>query len=287
MSKIAFLGLGAMGSRMATRLVQAGHQVTVWNRSPAATEPLEKLGATVASSPRAAAVDAEFVIAMVRDDKASRFVWLDPEAGALAGMGPNAVAIDSSTLSRDWIMELGKAIAVSGIPFLEAPVSGSRPQAEAGQLIYFVGGGEETAKRAEPVLNAMGSSIHYVGTLGSAAMTKLATNALLGIQVTAMAELIGILKRSGADVGRVLEAVAGTVVCSPFAKRAADSMLSGRFAPQFPVELVAKDFEYVLASTAAPESAPTLAAAQRVFAEAEQRGLGAEHLTSVVKLFSS
>lgn len=287
MSKIAFLGLGAMGSRMAVRLVQAGHQVTVWNRSTAATEALEKLGATVASTPRVAAVDAEFVIAMVRDDKASRFVWLDPEAGALAGMGPNAVAIDSSTLSRDWIMELGEVIAASGIPFLEAPVSGSRPQAEAGQLIYFVGGSEETAKRAELVLSAMGCSIHYVGALGSAAMTKLATNALLGIQVTAMAELIGILKRSGADAGRVLEAVAGTVVCSPFAKRAADSMLAGSFAPQFPVELVAKDFEYALASAATPESAPTLAAAHQIFAEAERRGLGAEHLTSVVKLFSA
>lgn len=287
MSKIAFLGLGAMGSRMAGRLLQAGHQVTVWNRSPAATEQLEKLGATVASTPRAAAVNAEYVIAMVRDDKASRFVWLDPEAGALGSMGPNAVAIDSSTLSQEWILELGKAIAASGIPFLEAPVSGSRPQAEAGQLIYFVGGGEETAKRAELVLSAMGSSIHYVGAQGSAAMTKLATNALLGIQVTAMAELIGILKHSGADAGRVLEAVAGTVVCSPFAKRAADSMLSGSFAPQFPVELVAKDFEYVLASAATPESALTLAAARQVFAEAERRGLGGEHLTSVVKLFSA
>lgn len=287
MSNIAFLGLGAMGSRMASRLLQAGHQVTVWNRSPGATEALAKLGAQIAATPRAAATKADLVIAMVRDDDASRFVWLDPESGALGAMGRDAVAIDSSTLSRAWIGELGKAAEASGIQFLEAPVSGSRPQAEAGQLIYFVGGSEETAKRAEPVLSAMGSAIHYVGPVGSAAMTKLATNALLGIQVTAMAELIGLLKRSGVDVGRVLEAVAGTVVCSPFAKRAADSMLSGNFAPQFPVEMVAKDFTYVLASAATPESAPTLAAAQRVFAEAERRGLGGEHLTSVVKLCSA
>ncbi|RKT49942.1 3-hydroxyisobutyrate dehydrogenase [Azonexus fungiphilus] len=285
MSNIAFLGLGAMGSRMAARLLKAGYQVTVWNRSPEASAVLAKLGAQVASTPRAAAAEADFVIAMVRDDSASRFVWLDPESGALGAMGPNAVAIDSSTLSRNWIFELAKASEASGIQFLEAPVSGSRPQAEAGQLIYFLGGSEETVRRAEPVLNTLGSAIHHVGALGSAAMTKLATNALLGIQVTAMAELISILKHSGVDVGRVLESVAGTVVCSPFAKRAADSMLAGNFAPQFPVELVAKDFAYVLASAPAPESAPTLAAAQRVFAEAERCGLGGEHLTSVVKLF--
>lgn len=198
---------------------------------------------------------------MVRDDEASRQVWLSPETGALAGMRNSSIAIESSTLSRKWILELGKEAQALGISFLEAPVSGSRPQAEAGQLIYFVGGDEE------------------------AAMTKLATNALLGIQVTAMAELVGILKRSGVDAGRVLQAVAGTVVCSPFAKRAADGMLAGDFAPQFPVELVAKDFGYVLAAAGTPDLAPTIAAAHRVFSQVEGRRLGAEHLTSVVKLF--
>ena len=287
MSNIAFLGLGAMGGRMAARLLQAGYQVTVWNRSPDAANALELMGARVAISPREAAKEADFVIAMVRDDVASRQVWLDPETGALGGLRQGAIAIESSTLSQAWIFELGQAIDASGNAFLEAPVSGSRPQAEAGQLIFFVGGSEEAAKRAEPVLGSMGGAIHHVGRLGSAAMTKLATNALLGVQVTAMAELIGILKHSGVDAARVLELLAGTVVCSPFAKRAADSMLSGNFAAQFPVELVAKDFAYALASVASPALAPTLVAAQQVFAEAERRGLGAEHLTSVVKLFEA
>jgi 3-hydroxyisobutyrate dehydrogenase len=284
MSNVAFLGLGAMGSRMAARLLQAGHKVTVWNRSPDAADALAAAGAGKAATPREAVKDADFVIAMVRDDAASRQVWLAPENGALAGMRRGAIAIESSTLSRDWIAELDKAAQALRVPLLEAPVSGSRPQADAGQLIYFVGGDEESAKLAEPLLSAMGSAIHYVGSLGTGAMTKLATNALLGIQVTAMAELIGILKRSGVDAGRVLQAMAGTVVCSPFAKRAADGMLAADFAPQFPVELVAKDFGYVLAAAGSAESAPTIAAAHRVFAMAQERGLGAEHLTSVVKL---
>jgi 3-hydroxyisobutyrate dehydrogenase len=285
MSNVAVLGLGAMGCRMASRLIHAGHQVTVWNRSPVDAKLLLKAGASLATSPREAASNADFVIAMVRDDEASRQVWLPSETGALAGMRNGAIAIESSTMSRKWILELGKEAQALGISFLEAPVSGSRPQAEAGQLIYFVGGDEEAAKRAEPLLETMGGSIHYIGPLGTGAMTKLTINALLGIQVTAMAELIGILKRSGVDAGRVLQAVAGTVVCSPFAKRAADGMLAEDFSPQFPVELVAKDFGYVLAAAGTPDMVPTIAAAHRVFSEAKERGLGAEHLTSVVKMF--
>lgn len=285
MSNIAFLGLGAMGSRMAARLLQAGHQLAVWNRSPAATEALAKAGARVAATPRDAAQGADFVIAMLRDDEASQQVWLDPDTGALEGMREGAIAIESSTLSPNWIGELGLAAQASGIAFLEAPVSGSRPQAEAGQLIYFLGGDEASVQAAEPLLGAMGSAIHYVGPLGGGAMTKLATNALLGIQVTALAELIGILQRSGIDAGRVMQAMAGTVVCSPFAKRVADGMLAADFTPQFPVELVAKDFGYVLAATGSVESAPTIAAAHQVFTEALRQGLGPEHLTSVVKLF--
>lgn len=287
MSNIAFLGLGAMGSRMANRLLQSGHQVTVWNRSPSACEALANIGAQVAASPREAVQGADFVIAMVRDDEASRQIWLDRETGGLTGMRQGTVAIDSSTLSYAWVVELGKTLQASGIRFLEAPVSGSRPQAESGQLIYFVGGDAETVKQAEPVLAVMGSTVHAVGPVGCAAMTKLTTNALLGIQVTAMAELLNILKRSGVDTEQVLQAVAGTVVCSPFAKRAADSMLAGDFRPQFPVELVEKDFAYVLASAVSPDSAPTLAAAHLVFVEAERQGLGDEHLTAVVKLFAS
>lgn len=286
MSHIAFLGLGAMGSRMASRLLQAGQQVTVWNRSSAASKALAKLGAQIAPTPRAAAQSADFVITMVRDDEASRQIWLDAESGALMGMRHGSIAIESSTLSHRWVVELGQAFKAAGMLFLEAPVSGSRPQADAGQLIYFVGGDAVVVKQAEPLLALMGSAIHPVGPVGSAAMTKLTTNALLGIQVTAMAELVNILQRSGADTAQILQAVAGTVVCSPFAKRAADSMLAGDFTPQFPVELVEKDFAYVLASAASPKSVPTLAAAHQVFADAVTQGLGNEHLTSVVKLFA-
>ncbi|MCP1659423.1 NAD(P)-dependent oxidoreductase [Neisseria perflava] len=135
MTKIAFLGLGAMGSRMALNLVKAGYALTVWNRTASACDELVAAGAKAASTPREAVQGAEFVISMVRDDEASRQVWLDDKTGALAALAKNAVAVESSTLTPDWIHELSTAMQIHGTAFLEAPVSGSRPQAAQGQLI--------------------------------------------------------------------------------------------------------------------------------------------------------
>ncbi len=286
MSKIAVLGLGAMGSRMAANLIKAGHSVTVWNRSPAAAEGLVAAGARLATTPKEAAIGADFVMAMVRDDQASRQVWLDANAGALAGMAAGAIAIESSTLTAEWIRELGAHAAERSLGLIEAPVSGTTPQAEAGQLVHLIGGEGDTLARAEPVLKAMGSSIQHVGPLGAGALTKLTTNTLLGIQVTVLGELIGMLRHSGADVARVLEAVAATPVWSIVASRITGSMLSGNFAPQFPIELIEKDFGYTLQAAGSDVAAPTIAAARGVFRSAIERGLGKDNMTGVVKLFT-
>lgn len=286
MANVSVLGLGAMGSRMAANLLKAGHAVTVWNRNPDASSALVSAGAKAARTPKEAAADADFVVAMLRDNEASREVWLDPENGALNGMSPGAVAIESSTLTADWIGELGARMAEHKVSLLEAPVAGSTPQAEAAQLIYLTGGDAETFARTEPVLKAMGSSIVHVGPLGSGALAKLATNTLLGIHVTVLAELIGMLKRSNADVDRVLDAIAKTPVWSPAAGRLSALMLTGNFTPQFPVELIEKDFGYTLQTAGSDASAPTIAAVRDVFRAAIEQGFGKENMTSVVKLFT-
>ncbi len=164
---------------LASNLLKAGHTVTVWNRTPAATEALVASGARKASSPKDAAEGAEFVFAIVRDDDASRSVWLDPDHGALAGMSPGAVAIESSTLTPEWVRELGEQLSAKGVALLDAPVSGSRPQAEAGELVYLVGGDGKALSAAEPLLKVLGSSIQHVGPIGTGAIAKLATNTLL------------------------------------------------------------------------------------------------------------
>lgn len=286
MSRIAVLGLGAMGSRMAANLLKAGFDVTVWNRTASAAAELAARGARRAATPKDAAQNADFVMAMVRDDEASRDVWLDADAGALAGMKRDAIAIESSTLTPQWIRELGAALQARGIELLEAPVSGSRPQAEAAQLVYLLGGDAQTVARSEPVLKAMGSSLQHVGGLGSGALVKLATNALMGVQITALAELIGLLKHAGADVPRALEALAATPAWSTVAQRNAGAMLGDDFAPLFPVALIEKDFGYAL-GVDATQTLPTLNAAREVFREAINRGWGGENMTGVVRLFNA
>lgn len=285
MSHIAVLGLGAMGRRMAANLLKAGHQVTVWNRTPKAAEPLLSQGAAQAATPRDAAAGADFVLAMVRDDAASATVWLDAETGAFAGMRPGAIAMDSSTLSVDWIKKLGAEAASRGVTLLETPVSGSLPQADAAQLIFLVGGSEAACKKAEPVLLAMGSAVNHTGDIGTGALTKLATNALLGVQVTAIAELIGMLRRNGADAQKIMGIIAGTAVWSTYAQRAIGALLSGEAPVMFPVELIEKDFGYALDAAGSPAAAPTIAAARSVFQRGMNEGLGDANLTSVAKLF--
>lgn len=286
MLKVAVLGMGAMGSRMATALLKAGHGVTVWNRDPDKTTPLVEAGAKAVDTPRQAVQGVDFAICMVRDDDASRQVWLSADTGALSGMPEDAVAIESSTVTIAWARELAEQCRTCRIAFLDAPVAGSRPQAEAAQLIYLVGGDASVVAKAEPVFRVMGSVVHHAGPAGSGAAVKLAVNVLLGVQVATMAEVLALMRRNGIDGARVVEIVSSTPVCSPAAKAAASAMLTGNFAPMFPIELVEKDLGYVLdAANVSGTRVPVTQAAQRVFIEAIEQGYGADQMTRVVQLY--
>lgn len=285
MAKIAFLGLGAMGSRMVPHLIAGSHELVLWNRNAAKAAAVADKYVRIAASPRQAARDAEFVIAMLRDDEASRHVWLDPDEGALAGLSARATAIECSTLSLDWTRTLAQQCRSRDVSFLDAPLAGSRPQAEARQLIFTVGGETETVHKAEPVLLAMGAALHHAGPTGSGMALKLALNALFAIQVAAMAELIGMLRRQGLDPVRATEIMGTTPVCSPAAKVAAQMMLAEVFAPLFPIKLVAKDLGYALAAAGLETTGPMIAAAEAVYGHALAQGLGGDHLTSIVQLY--
>jgi 3-hydroxyisobutyrate dehydrogenase len=272
---------------MAKALIGCGHEVTVWNRTIARSEAVQLAGARIAASPGDAAADANFVIAMVQDDEASRSIWLANGTGALARMRPGAVAIESSTLSVGWVRDLGQAVnAAPGISFLDAPVAGSRPQADARQLIYFVGGDADVVTKAEPVLRSMGAAIHHAGPTGAGAAIKLVVNALFGVQVAVLAELMGALAKAGVDLEKAVDIIGATPVCSPAAKAASASMLARDFAPLFPVELVEKDLDYLrsMAGSAGAEVAIS-EAARTVMSAAIARHLGADHITGIVRLY--
>jgi 3-hydroxyisobutyrate dehydrogenase len=286
MKNISILGMGAMGSRMAASLLKAGYVVTVWNRSADKTLPLQALGARVALTPREAASGAHVVISMLRDDEASRSAWLDSADGALAGMAAGSIAIESSTLTPASVHGLAQAVQSKGVEFLDAPVAGSRPQAEAGQLIYLVGGQAATLQRAEAVLKSMGGAVHHAGDVGSGATVKLMVNALFGIQVAAIAELLGWAKRSGLDASKALEIMCFTPVTSPAAKIAGQAMLAGNFTPMFPVELVEKDFSYALESASSSQSKlPVVHSTHAVMKTALAEGLAQDNLTALAKLY--
>lgn len=285
MSNVAVLGLGAMGSRMAANLIRAGHTLTVWNRSAALAEPLAAAGARVATSPREAAAGADYVISMVRDDDASRYVWCDASTGALMGMNPGSVAIESATVTPGWVKELGGAANQANVDFLEAPVSGSRPAAAAGQLVYLVGGAAATFERCLPLLKAMGAAAHHVGPVGYGALAKLVTNTLLGIHVAALAEIIGMLRGQLADLPKILHAVAGTPAWAPVDTYLSGNMLAGDFSPQFPIDLIVKDFGYTLAVAGGAERVPMASSALGIFQQAIAAGLGGSNMTAVAELF--
>lgn len=284
--KIAVLGLGAMGARMASRLLEFGHAVTLYNRNPARADSLVQAGAKLAKTPKEAAKGQDLIIACVRDDEAARTIWADPEQGALAGMNPETIAIDSSTLTPECARELAQTAKKAGIRMLDAPVVGSRPQAEAGQLIYLVGGDASDLSIVQPLLEQLGRAVHHCGPSGSGAIVKLIVNALFGIQATAVAELLSFADKSGLSQQQTLDILGDMPVMSPAARGVGSLMVAGQFAPMFPIELVAKDFSYASASArAVGAEIPTTKAAGATFERAQKSGLGDLNISGIHKLF--
>jgi 3-hydroxyisobutyrate dehydrogenase len=286
MSKVAFLGLGAMGSRMATNLLRAGHELTVWNLTPEPTKPLVASGARPATTPREAAQGNEFVVTMVTNDAASRQVWLDAADGALLGMKPGAIAIDSSTLTPAWVRELASVMSKTGVMLLDATVSGSTPQAERAELVFLVGGDASSLQRAEPVLKTLGSTVRHAGPVGCGAFAKLVTNTLMGVQLAALAESIGMLQSQQVDAKQILDAVSATAMWNPHLTRDAESMLTGNFETLFPVRLLEKDLDYTVQTGGGEASMPTVSAVRNIFRKAIDENLGNLNMTAVAKLFS-
>jgi 3-hydroxyisobutyrate dehydrogenase len=283
MQRVAILGLGIMGGGMAANWLAKGFEVTVWNRTAGKAQALAGKGAKVAASPREAAVGADFIFAMVSDDDASRSVWLGPD-GALAGAKSGAIGVESSTLTPDWIRELGGHARAKGCGFLDAPVGGSRPAADAGELRFFVGGDPETYEAARPALAAVGSRMDLLGPLGAGATWKLINNQLAAGQVAALAEALEVAKKGGFNNEQISDLILGGASASPIVKLKLPRMLAQDFEPaDFALNLMLKDARYAAAlaqSLGAP--AGMIEGAVKAFARADAKGLGAKDIAAVV-----
>ncbi|MFN7154730.1 MAG: NAD(P)-dependent oxidoreductase [Acidovorax sp.] len=286
MQRIAFLGLGAMGARMATHLVKAGYPVTVWNRDPAKALSLQQSGAALANTPGEAARDADVVISMVSDDAAARSIWLNPHTGAAARLQANAIAIECSTVTPAWVRQLAGAVHSRGAQLLDAPVAGSRPQADAAQLVFMVGGEDHTLTRVRPVLSTMGAKVLRVGTVGQGAVLKLAINALFAAQLHSVAELLGFLTRNGYAPAEAADLLAEFPVVAAPISAAAKMMAARNREPLFTIDLIEKDLGY-LVDTAQVSGAelPGVAVARMTFQRAQRLGLGGANVSGVAAVF--
>ena len=274
MRPIALLGLGVMGAGMAGCLLRAGFPLTVYTRTAAKAAPFVERGAALAATPREAAVGADIVISMVGDDDASRAVWLGPD-GALAGAGAGSVLVECSTLSLDWVRELAGLAAERGLPLLDAPVTGSREAAAAGELRLLVGGEAAALERARPALEAVSQRIVHLGPSGSGALMKLVNNLMGAVQIAALAEGLLLAERGGLHMAEVVPLIINGAPGSPIVKGKAARIAARDYSDtQFALRWMHKDTTYALrAADAFGVPMPTLAAAREVYRLARNRGL--------------
>jgi 3-hydroxyisobutyrate dehydrogenase len=280
---VAILGLGIMGSGMAQRLLSANFPLTVYNRNRAKSIPFAANGAFVAESPREAASHAQIILSMVADDVASRQVWLGAE-GALAGVSPSSVLIESSTLSLGWIKELETAAAELGCEFLDAPVTGTKPHAASGELLFLVGGSRDALDAARPVFSVLGRDAIHLGPSGTGALMKLVNNFVCGVQAASFAEALSLIDAGGLDRDKAMSILTGGAPGSGIVKRVADRVAANDFTPNFGLRWMAKDLAYAI-GTASARGIPlrTAAAALSIFREAIAEGHGDEDFSAVAK----
>ena len=280
---IAILGLGTMGSGMAANLLKAGFSVVVYNRTAAKARPLTDAGARFASTPALAVQDASVVISMLADDTASREVWLGKD-GALAAIRKGAILIESSTVSPEWIVEFAKLAEQHRAELLDAPVTGSRMQAEAGQLSFLVGGEYGALTMATPVLKAMSKDISHLGPVGSGARMKLINNFLCGVQVASLAEALTWIERSGLDRDKALAILKAGAPGSPLLAAISARMASQSYTVNFLLKLMTKDLLYAQNEAAQYHvDLRTAEVARSLFEKAIQQGLGEKDMASVIE----
>jgi 3-hydroxyisobutyrate dehydrogenase len=283
--RVALLGLGIMGTGMARRLLAAGFPLTVYNRSTERTRAVAADGAEVADSPHAAAERADLVFSMVSDDAASRAMW-DGDRGALAGAKPGSVLVECSTITVERARELAAAAERAQCAFVDAPVTGSRAQAAAGELVFLVGAADPDLARIRPALEAMSRSIVHLGPVGSGALVKLVNNFLGGVQAASLAEALAIVERSPIDRDRALDVLVNGAPGSPIVKTLVSRIRADDFTPNFYLNLLAKDMRYAIGEgERAGVPMTTGSAALEVLDRAIAHGDGERDMAAVVEQF--
>ena len=266
--RVAFLGLGIMGHAMATNLVKAGHEVTVWNRTPGKLVE----GAGMAPTPAAAAQGAEVVWLCISDTAAVEKVLFAPE-GVEQSLAEGMIIADSSTSSHSATLKFAERVRERGVAYVDAPMTGSKVGAANGTLIFMVGGDEATVERLNPLFAAMGKKIFRMGETGKGQATKLVMNLQIALIFEGFAEALTLATKLGVDSSQLVSLIEATMVRSGVVDYKAPFVLQRDFTPNFPLRLMHKDIR--LALEAAKEvrvKLPALETVEEIYELATEEG---------------
>lgn len=282
---VGVVGLGIMGRAFATNAKKAGFPVVAWNRGEGRAEGLAAAGIRIVASAAEVADAADVVIVMVSDVEAVRAV-LEGPGGVLEGRARGKTILQMSTIDADATRRSAVATASAGAFFLDAPVAGSKPLAEAGQVIVLAGGDAELIARWEPVLRAIGKEVVHAGPIGAGTALKLCMNLIVAQMTTALCEAVTLAKAQAIDPTRIFDVlrVSPALDCGYF--RAKERLLLTRdFTPQFSLRNMLKDARFIEAAAAAAGVALPVAGAVRVvMEEASHRGFGDDDLSGIVRV---
>jgi 2-hydroxy-3-oxopropionate reductase len=274
MTRIGFIGIGLMGQHMSRRLLEAGHLLTVWNRSADKARALLAAGAAWADSPKAVARASDVVITMVTDSAAVEQVSCGPN-GVLEGAHPGLVLIDMSSIAPGMSRSIAGRAAAKGVPMLDAPVTGAPKVASEGKLGIMVGGAKDVFERCLPVFQAMGIKIVYAGENGMGATLKLVNNLILGVAIHASAEALVLATKAGLDPQAVIEITSVGGARTGAMEVRGPRMVKRDFTPHFSTNNMYKDLSSVLAlAEECGVSLPVASAAREMLRAAKSQGKG-------------
>jgi 3-hydroxyisobutyrate dehydrogenase-like beta-hydroxyacid dehydrogenase len=278
--KVAFLGLGIMGRPMASNLVKAGHDVTVWNRTAGKTVE----GSRTAATPAEASKGAEVVWICVSDTKAVEQVLFGAD-GVERVLVPGMIVADSSTISPTSTLEFAARVRTKGAEFVDAPVTGSKIGAEAGQLIFIVGGKEETVAKLRPLFSAMGKQMIRVGETGKGEAAKIGMNMMIAHIYEGFAEALTLTRKLGVPPEKMVELVQASMIRSGVVDYKAPFVLRHDYTPNFPLRLMHKDLLLMLdAARQTGVKLPGTEVVEQVYAKSAEAGMKDLDYAATLKL---
>jgi len=281
--KIAFIGLGIMGSNMASNLAKNNLNLTVYNRTPKILETIENSNISYAGSIKNAVKDADIVFSMLSTPQVVEEVFFGTE-GALNSMKKNSIWADCTTVNPSFSKRAFEEASKYAIRFLDTPVSGSKIPAEKAELIFLVGGKEETLIEIQPYLKIMGNKVLHIGDIGKGASFKMLVNMMLAQSMLVFSEAILLGEKMGISKDFLLDTVPNLIVSAPFTKLKAESIKSNNYDVQFPLEWMHKDL-HLAAITAFEHNQPLFLAnlTKELYAGASQSGMGRDDMSAIYK----